>query len=52
MVFVAETGFIIHRDPGTVRAPDVSFVRAERLADGIPIGFFPGAPDLAVEVVI
>ena len=51
MVFVAETGFIIHRDPGTVRAPDVSFVRAERLADGIPIGFFPGAPDLAVEVV-
>lgn len=51
MVFAAETGFIIHRNPDTVRAPDVSFVRTERLADGIPIGFFPGAPDLAVEVV-
>jgi Uma2 family endonuclease len=51
MVFAAETGFIIHRNPDTVRAPDVSFVRAERLADGIPIGFFAGAPDLAVEVV-
>ena len=51
MVFGAETGFHIGRDPDTVRAPDVAFVRAERLAGGLPRGFFPGAPDLAVEVL-
>jgi Uma2 family endonuclease len=50
-VFGAETGFQISRDPDTVRAPDVAFVRAERVAPKPPKGFFPGAPDLAVEVV-
>jgi Uma2 family endonuclease len=29
----------------------VSLVKAERLPDRLPRGFFPGAPDLAVEVV-
>lgn len=51
IVFAAETGFIIGRNPDSVRAPDVAFVRAKRLAAGIPTGFFPGPPDLAVEVV-
>jgi Uma2 family endonuclease len=46
-----ETGFHIARDPDTVRAPDVAFVRADRLPETEPVGFFPGAPDLAVEVV-
>jgi len=50
-VFSADTGFHIARDPDTVRAPDVAFVRQERIAGEIPKGFFPGAPDLAVEVV-
>jgi Uma2 family endonuclease len=51
-VFGAETGFILQRDPDTVRAPDIAFVRRERLeATGLPAGFYPGAPDLAVEVV-
>ena len=51
-VFNADTGFIISTDPDTVRCPDVSFVRKERiLADGIPKGFMHGAPDLAVEVI-
>lgn len=37
---------------GRVRAPDVLFVRAERVAaEGPPAGFLPGAPDLAVEVL-
>lgn len=50
--FGAETGFLIQRDPDTVRAPDIAFVRRERLpASGLPQGFWPGAPDLAVEVV-
>ena len=48
-VFAAETGFKL--GPRRVRAPDVAFVRAERLAAGIPRKFLEGAPDLAVEVV-
>ena len=48
-VFAAETGFKLA--PRRVRAPDVAFVRAERVAGGIPRKFFDGAPDLAVEVV-
>ena len=51
-VFNSDTGFIISTDPDTVRCPDVSFVRKERIiADGIPKGFMQGAPDLAVEVI-
>jgi Uma2 family endonuclease len=51
-VFGAETGFVLSRDPDTVRAPDIAFVRQERiLQTGIPQAYFPGAPDLAVEVV-
>ena len=52
VVFNSDTGFIVSTDPDTVRAPDVSFMRKERIpADGIPKGFIPGAPDLAVEVI-
>ncbi len=48
----AETGFYISRSPDTVRAPDVAFVSQERIpTDGIPGGFWPFAPDLAVEVL-
>jgi Uma2 family endonuclease len=47
----AATGFIIHRDPDTVRAPDVAFIRAERLPANLPQGYFDGPPDLAVEVL-
>jgi Uma2 family endonuclease len=51
IVVSAETGFRIARDPDTVRAPDVAFVRADRIPPGGVKGFFQGAPDLAVEVV-
>ncbi len=47
----AETGFLIAREPDTVRAPDVGFVRKERLGEHTGAGYFPGPPDLAVEVV-
>ncbi len=47
----AETGFRIGHDPDTVRAPDVGFVRSERVPEGSTPGFFQGAPDLAVEVL-
>ena len=50
-VFGAETGFHIAHDPDTVRAPDVAFVATGRLPSPLPQGFFPGPPDLAVEVV-
>jgi Uma2 family endonuclease len=51
-VFAAETGFKIASDPDTVRAPDLAFIRRERIPEaGLPRGFWPGAPDLAVEVI-
>ena len=47
-----ESGFVLKRDPDTVRGPDVYYIRAERLPpEGVPDGFWPLAPDLAVEVV-
>jgi len=49
-VFAAETGFVLARDPDTVRAPDVAFVRAGRPAPPRR-GYYPEAPDLAVEVL-
>ena len=47
----AETGFIIRRDPDTVRAPDVAFISTDRLPEKLPQGYFDGAPDMAVEVL-
>ena len=47
-----EAGYRLTRDPDTVRGPDVSYVRPERIpASDIPEGFWELAPDLAVEVV-
>jgi Uma2 family endonuclease len=52
VVFAAETGFKIASAPDTVRAPDTAFVRRERVeAVGEIEGYWPEAPDLAVEVV-
>ena len=50
-LFAAETGFTLFRAPDTVRAPDIAFVRRERLPDPVPIGFPELAPDLVVEVL-
>jgi Uma2 family endonuclease len=51
-VYAAETGFKLQSDPDTVRAPDAAFVRRERVEQvGDAQGYFPGAPDLAAEVV-
>jgi Uma2 family endonuclease len=52
LVFCDGAAFVLRRNPDTVRIPDVSVVRRERVAaGGIPEGFWPGAPDLAVEIV-
>lgn len=50
IAFGAETGFLLARDPDTVRAPDLAFVRSDRLPAAPSRGYFPGPPDLAVEV--
>lgn len=50
-VVTAEAGFILSRNPDTVRAADVAFVRRERIRPGRHPRFFEGAPDLAIEVV-
>jgi Uma2 family endonuclease len=52
VVCAAETGFLVDRNPDTIRAPDVAFVSKERMGDGRPPKkFWSFAPDLAVEVV-
>ncbi len=51
-VFATGTGFILRRDPDTVRALDAAFVATERLPAGeLPPGCLEMVPDLAVEVV-
>ncbi len=51
-VYAAETGFLISRDPDTVRAPDVAFVSKEALGQvGDVEGYLPLGPDLVAEVV-
>ena len=51
-VYGSETGFLISSNPDHVRAPDVAFIRRERVAAaGYVPGYFPGPPDLAVEVI-
>jgi len=48
----ADAGYVLSEVSQTVVAPDIGFVRANRLADNVPDrGFFPGRPDLAVEVI-
>ncbi len=52
VVFAAETGYLLEQDPDTVRAPDVSFIHRDNLPDDEPVeAYWPGAPDLAVEVL-
>jgi Uma2 family endonuclease len=48
-VTAAETGYDLA--PGTTLAPDVGFVIAARIPQDMPSRYFPGAPDLAVEVI-
>ena len=52
-VYTAEPGFALQSEPEeTVRAPDVAFVREERIPPPAEeSGFWPIAPDLAVEII-
>lgn len=47
-----ESGFLLTRDPITVRAPDVFFMRRDRIpGGGIPESFWEVAPDFVAEIV-
>ena len=48
-----ETGYLVKRDPDTVRAPDLAFVSHASIQrwQQLDTAYFPVAPDLAVEVV-
>jgi Uma2 family endonuclease len=51
-VYTGEPGFKLRSDPDTVRAPDLAFVRRERLAELAPgTGYRTQAPDLVAEVI-
>ena len=46
------SGSSVASNPDTVRAPDIAFIGTERvLLTGVPDKFWPGPPDLAVEVL-
>lgn len=48
---MTEVGFKLKSNPDTVRAPDVAFIRGDRIPSVPPKGFWEGTADLAVEVV-
>jgi Uma2 family endonuclease len=51
-VYASGTGFLLATNPDTVLAPDGAFVSRERTeAVGRVTGYWPGAPDLAIEVI-
>jgi Uma2 family endonuclease len=50
-LFAAETGFRLARNPDTVRAPDVAYVREANLPQARVRGYPDLAPDFVVEVV-
>lgn len=48
---IPEAGYILSRDPLTIRQPDVSVLSKERIQTTRPDDYFEGAPELVVEVV-
>lgn len=49
-LLVGESGFHLESGPDTVLGPDIAFVARDRVGDDQDC-FYPGAPDLAVEVL-
>ncbi len=50
-VLASDVGFLLERNPDTVREPDIAFISTQKLPlDADAPGYFEGAPDLAVEV--
>lgn len=52
VICAAETGFLLKRNPDTVRAPDIAFVAQSRLdLAGSVRSYWPGCPDLVAEII-
>ena len=49
--YLAEAGFLVGRDPDTVRAPDLAFVDRTRVAQIPRRGYAALAPDLVAEIL-
>jgi Uma2 family endonuclease len=49
-LYLGDTGFKLESDPDTVLAPDIAFIRRERVGT-LSKTYRSGAPDLAVEVL-
>ena len=49
--FAAETGFLLARNPDSVKAPDWAFVAKGRLPGGVTEKHVPMAPDLLLETI-
>jgi Uma2 family endonuclease len=50
--FATDTGFQLTSNPDTVLAPDFAFITNEHFAEkSETVGYWPGPPDLAVEVL-
>ncbi len=51
-IYGAETGFLLARNPDTVRAPDIAFIQTSRLTPETSApNWNPVVPDMVVEVV-
>jgi Uma2 family endonuclease len=51
-VVLSDPGFVLQRNPDTVRAPDVAFLSAAIISPkGVEKAFFQHPPELAIEVV-
>jgi Uma2 family endonuclease len=51
-IYGAETGFLVARNPDTVRAPDIAFIQTSRATSAaIAPNWNPIIPDLVVEVI-
>jgi Uma2 family endonuclease len=50
--FAPGTAFVLREEPQLIATPDVAVVRSELIpAEGVPVGAFVGAPDVAIIVV-
>lgn len=49
-VFTCDSGFVLARNPDTVRGPDVSYVSRERMRGPVPKGYGEFGPDIVIEI--
>jgi Uma2 family endonuclease len=50
-ILTNDPGFLVARNPDTVRAPDIAFIPQAKIPEKLPKGWITVVPDLVVEVV-